>query len=516
VQSSPFLLPDPALAPDPVVPPDPLAEVWRELPLDHLPAHLVEECDAAVPDESSWLPEGLAADLDSLPPGPLLADLLAGVDLDRCSDDQVVQAASAAAKVQAWAASREVAATAALVARASGWRGVSRDGTQRAGRTVAASRMAAAELGAALALSPRSAANRVALALDLARLPATRTALAAGAVDLAKARMVIDNLRVLDDEGAAAVDARVLPSADGLTWSQLHDRLRRAVVRIDPAAAEERRRRSAADRRVERFPLADGMAGATWIGTAETVESFWIWLTATATAARGADDPRTIDQARADVLADLGETGLAEDTTHPERAERSDPAEPGRPPQPTRLPTRQGRRPQIQVVVSLATLLGLDDRPGELAGYGPITAEVARKIACEGTWRRLLTDPRTGRFDELSVDTYEPPQDMRDHVIARDRTCREPGCRMPADRSDLDHRIPHPRGPTHADNLYAACRSFHEIKTLTDTRVVDDGEGGMRVTYPSGRTYHRPADPVLPDPMQAGPAVDPELDVPPF
>ena len=42
-------------------------------------------------------------------------------------------------------------------------------------------------------------------------------------------------------------------------------------------------------------------------------------------------------------------------------------------------------------------------RSGELVGYGPVTAEVARRIAADGTWRRLLTDPRTGRFDELSV-----------------------------------------------------------------------------------------------------------------
>ena len=125
----------------------------------------------------------------------------------------------------------------------------------------------------------------------------------------------------------------------------------------------------------------------------------------------------------------------------------------------TRLRTRQGRRPTIHVTVSVETLLGLRDDPGELAGYGPITAQVARRIAAEGTWRRLLTDPRTGRFDELSVDTYEPPQDMRDHVMARDPVCIGLGCRLPANRCDLDHRVPHPRGPTAAGNLEPWCRS---------------------------------------------------------
>ena len=126
------------------------------------------------------------------------------------------------------------------------------------------------------------------------------------------------------------------------------------------------------------------------------------------------------------------------------------------------------------MTVSVETLLGLRDDPGELAGYGPITAQVARRIATEGTWRRLLTDPRTGRFDELSVDSYEPPQDMRDHVLARDPVCIGLGCRLPANRCDLDHRVPHPRGPTAAGNLEPWCRSGHEIKTFTDTTVTTD------------------------------------------
>ncbi len=522
-------------------------------------------------------PAAAGAGLDATPPGALLASLLAATDLDRCTDDQIVAAAVAAARLASWAAARKLSAAAALVARAAGWRGVARDGQSVPGRTVAASRIAAHELGAALDLSPRSAGNLVHLALDLARLPVTRAALAGGEIDLPKARMVADALRVLDDDAARDVEDRVLPRATGRTWAQLHDTLRRAVLRVDPASAAERRRRSVADRTAERFPLVDGMAGITWTHTAETIDSFWTWLTGTAEAARGTGDHRTLDQVRADVLGDLGRLGLDDDTTHPDLLHGTDDArcaahthdeqaqetqgqethgqdelgcdepadggqaedaqglaeachdqhsdderredepghdEPGSEPavtstpagptgrgRPRRLPVRHGRRPHIQVVVGAGTLLGLDDDPAELVGYGPITADVARRIAADGTWQRVLTDPRTGRFDEMSAATYEPPQDLRDHVVARDRTCRGPGCRMAADRTDLDHRVPHPRGPTSPDNLYAACRPFHEDKTLTDTTVTDDGAGGLRVTYPSGRTYHRPADPVLDDPL---------------
>jgi hypothetical protein len=171
------------------------------------------------------------------------------------------------------------------------------------------------------------------------------------------------------------------------------------------------------------------------------------------------------------------------------------------------LPVRHGRRPQIQVTVAATTLLGLDEAPWELAGYGPVTAEVARRIAADGTWRRLLTDPRTGRFDELSLDTYEPPQDLVDHVIGRDRTCRGFGCRTPAAGCDLDHRVPHPRGPTSAGNLDPHCRSHHRVKTHTDTTLTSDGAGGLHVRLPSGHSYHHPAEPSLDDPL---------TDIPPF
>jgi len=135
-------------------------------------------------------------------------------------------------------------------------------------------------------------------------------------------------------------------------------------------------------------------------------------------------------------------------------------------------------------------------------------------------------------------------------VIARDPVCIGLGCRLPANRCDLDHRVPHPRGPTAAGNLEPWCRSGHEIKTFTDTTVTTDpddpgGAGGRVITYPSGRSYRLPVEPVLEDfgldtepaspnaqdndppmfvtgaahddPVSHDPSrVDPDLEVPPF
>ena len=171
------------------------------------------------------------------------------------------------------------------------------------------------------------------------------------------------------------------------------------------------------------------------------------------------------------------------------------------------LPRVNGRRPQIGVVVAASTLLGLDEEPGELTGAGPITAGLARRIAAEGTWRRLLVDPRTGRLDEVSVDTYTPPQDMVEHVIARDGTCRGIGCRVPARRSDIDHLTPWPAGRTQVTNLHAVHRFHHRIKTRTDTHLRVDPDGSTKWSLPSGRAYRVPPHQVLDHPELDPPAL---------
>jgi hypothetical protein len=49
-----------------------------------------------------------------------------------------------------------------------------------------------------------------------------------------------------------------------------------------------------------------------------------------------------------------------------------------------------------------------------------------------GTWRRLVTDPVTGQLLDYGQDTYRPPKDLAEFVIARDQTCTFPGCERPA------------------------------------------------------------------------------------
>ena len=84
------------------------------------------------------------------------------------------------------------------------------------------------------------------LAVTLAwRLPETGAALAAGRVDLARARVIAEATAVLGEDAARAVEATVLPEAGGQTTAQLRARLRRAVIAAGPGRA-----RSGAARRL--------------------------------------------------------------------------------------------------------------------------------------------------------------------------------------------------------------------------------------------------------------------------
>ncbi|HEX4699645.1 MAG TPA: hypothetical protein VH857_09850, partial [Actinomycetes bacterium] len=71
-----------------------------------------------------WPPVGMLAQFAA---GPLLAAMLAEANLTpraACPDELVVEIAAAAARLQAWAASVELAATGELTERVADWRGV--------------------------------------------------------------------------------------------------------------------------------------------------------------------------------------------------------------------------------------------------------------------------------------------------------------------------------------------------------------------------------------------------------
>jgi len=98
------------------------------------------------------------------------------------------------------------------------------------------------EVSAALAISLRSADNLTCFAWDLqARLPGIGAALAAGILTPLKARIISDELKVLDDEQATQAEKLILDRLDGQTPAQLGRLAAQTVVTVDPDGAARRR-----------------------------------------------------------------------------------------------------------------------------------------------------------------------------------------------------------------------------------------------------------------------------------
>jgi len=361
------------------------------------------------------------------------------------------------------------------------------------------------EVAAALAWTRTAAQMMVARAGSLGDHPALDEALRAGAMDVRKVDLVLDEVAALvvgtdelpdrDSVGRATeqVVAMAAGSASDLTPTQLRRTVRREVLAVDPAATRARAAQARARRCVRVDWAPDGMA---WVSAFLTAPDAMVVRTVLDAATDVTDlvDDRTRDQRRADLFVALFR----------------DVADSGVLPCGERLPTRQRTRPHIQVTVAATTLLGLDDNPAELAGHGPIPAETARLIASDGTWRRLLTDPADGTLLERSSRAYRPGAVLGAHVIARDVTCTFPGCVRPAGTSELDHIAPYRAtatggdvGPpqTTASNLHAVCKRHHDLKTRGLWKVTRDLPGGGTAwTSQLGITYVTHPQPVLATP----------------
>jgi hypothetical protein len=154
----------------------------------------------------------------------------------------------------------------------------------------------------------------------------------------------------------------------------------------------------------------------------------------------------------------------------------------------------QGQPPPqvtIGVVISIQSLLGFTDAPGELAdGSAHVPAAVIRELAAqpETLFYRLLTDPTGNLLDVTELGRF-PSRKLAAAVRYRDAVCSSPICHVAAHRCDLDHVIPHPDGPTAGWNLDPKCRSDHRGKTHAGftTRLA-----GGQVTWitPTGHRYN--------------------------
>jgi hypothetical protein len=130
--------------------------------------------------------------------------------------------------------------------------------------------------------------------------------------------------------------------------------------------------------------------------------------------------------------------------------------------------------------VDLATLARLAEEPGDLAGFGPVVADIARKTAlAAGSWTFTVTDPDSGEMLATGVTRRRPTAAQARRVMAEQPICTFPGCLMPARSCDLDHRIPYAEGgPTSVDHLAPVCRHDHGIRLASAGSTAPDRTDG--------------------------------------
>ena len=470
--------------------------------------------------------DNLAAghNLDALVPDSVLAELTsdsAEAGLGLLTDDALVGVLRSARRVASWQDAIQLQAVIELDARR-------RAEAVRANSSRTHEQISA-ELAAALTLTVRAADSLLGLARGLARLPMVLAALSQGLIDRAKAIVFAEELAGLDDIAAAAIAAAFWEPAASLTTGQLRAALKAMVLSVDPGAARKRAERGRADARVEAWQEGSGNCGMAGreLPPAEVIAADQR-ITAIARALRDRGMPGSLDEVRAAVFIAL----LS-----------------GRDPLSLALgktPTMAGGpelRGTVNLTMPLSAWAGWSDRPGAVAGHGPVDADTCRDLANRvthpgtprpgggpaGAWCLTITDEtglavghacaragpkgtsglpawlRSLRVQWIEsggcrhrrrANAYRPGRALAHLVQIRHLTCAFPGCRRPARRCDLDHTIPYGQGGRTCEcNLAPLCRQHHQTKQAPGWHLDQPEPGVLRWTAPHGRRY-----PVQPDP----------------
>lgn len=353
-----------------------------------------------------------------------------------------------------------------------------------------AGEFAVTEMAAALCTSRRAVGELAALGVTLGqRLPAVRRAWAAGELDLARVRVIVERTQGVSEANLAQVEELLLERAGTTPAGRLGPVVDRIVARVEPDAVFRRREAATRDRCVIVSPAPDGMA-EVW-GRIPAIDGRVLDQRLEAMARSVcAEDPRTLAARRADALASLAAgTELVCRCGCSRERERT-------------------AAPRVQLVITGPGLFGVTDEPGLLLGHGPVDAPLVSSVAADADWVGADVDPRSGALTHLRPFDSAPGADLDGHpfryspgtalarlVRLRDGGCRFPGCGVPAQGCDLDHLVPFDHeqpehgGRTVRDNLFCLCRYHHRAKTLGVWTYTHLGSGTLAWTSPTGAVY---------------------------
>lgn len=374
------------------------------------------------------LPDGLA----EMPPGPELAAALATIDPSRLGGLDCVELMRAQHRQVAHEQARLMVAMVEV-----GLCGIGPD--DELPRMDAPDEFSPDEIRGALAWTRSAASNQLSLAWDLLdRLPEVFAALDEGVIDVPKCRVFSEWTAGLTEEQTHQICDQLLPEAPALTTGQLAERVKRLAIAIDPTWARRRYEEAVRTRKVVGYRNDDGTANLCGYQLpTERTAAASAHIDELAKKVKHAGDARPLDHIKADLyvgMLDGSYTGWPETAIIDHlltTADEPDTATPQRldePPRPHRVgdqadgtstegPWAQPhdaapvtRRAGVEVRTEITSLLGLNQHPGEIAGWGFVDIESVRRLVREQTaaeWRYAITDD-AGRLLHEGVTRHRP------------------------------------------------------------------------------------------------------------
>src|SRR6266508_153998 len=293
------------------------------------------------------------------------------------------------------------------------------------------------------------------------QVPELATAYAAGQVSYAQISVVAAVVPDIDPEVLAAGAGKLL--AEQVT-QLAPGPLRQVAVRVrdhfEPEAAERRARQRLEERWLSVARTFDGAVAVQRVLDPDGGELLLATLNGLMPPPV-AHDLRTPAHRRADALLDL--CRLAANHT----------------------PTAGGEKPHVTVTIDWETLRGAGT--ATLGSGVPVTAETARRLACDAT---LIPAVLGGAGEPLDLGRAARlvSTAQRRALVLRDHGCRFAGCDRPLQWTDAHHLVPWADDdPTNLDNLVSLGRWHHSavheggwtlhLDTLTNTVTATRPDG---------------------------------------
>ena len=308
-------------------------------------------------------------------------------------------------------------------------------------------------------------------------MPYTLAALQAGVLSEYRATLIVRESACLSLDHRRQLDAEMCADMARLAgWgdNRVAGEAKRITARLDAAAVVERNNRAANARCVTTRPAPNGMVYVTFLMPLSQGIGMYAAL-------RRAADVTGDGRSRGQVMTDTAYE---------------------------RISGRAVTTPldlNLNLVLADTTLFGGDDSPGYLQGYGPVPAEVVRRLLSDAiadenakaTLRRLYRHPDSGQLVAMESRSRIFPKGLAMFIGLRDQTCRTPYCNAPIRHHD--HATPdRGGGKTSALNGLGLCEACNYAKEAPGWRVrtsEDNGAHSAEFCTPTHAVYYSIAPP---------------------